>query len=231
MYKILVVDDNKLEREGIKFLLKKKASDLTIDEAGDGLEAVKKTKLVHYNLLITDIKMPYMDGIELVKKIRTYNQDMKIIVLSGYEEFEYVKELLRYNVVDYLLKPLKVEVFYDTLKKIGFFRELEQYKSSSIKKTLQIIQTEYASDLNLESLAENVFLSGNYLSTLFKQEVGISITKYITQVRLEKASTLLKDSHMKVSQIAKYIGIENVSYFNKIFKEKTGLTPSEWVCQ
>lgn len=228
MIQVLIVDDNQLERQGIRFLLEKQAYELQITECINGLEALKKLKERHFSLLITDIKMPLMNGTDLIANVRDFDQDIHIIVLSGYDDFSYARELLKSNVVDYLLKPINPFEFEvclsQTLQKIERCHPLSN--DLTISKTLEIIHNEFNRDLTLEELAERVFLSPNYLSILFKKEMKIGLNKYLNNFRLEKACSLLLNSNMKVIDIAKYIGFDNPSYFNRLFKNNFGMTPS-----
>ncbi|MHC5268595.1 response regulator transcription factor [Enterococcus sp. LJL98] len=230
MTKILIVDDNQLERQGIRFLLEKQSYDLQIEECSNGLEALQAIKTHPFSLLITDIKMPLMNGVDLITQVREFNQDIRILVLSGYDDFTYARELLKSNVLDYLLKPIDpiefmacVNQIFETM--IGTHPLCEE---PTIDKVLEIIHQEFHKELTLEELADRVFLSSNYLSILFKKEMGIGLNKYLNHFRLERACALLKNSNMKVIDIAKYIGFDNPSYFNRLFKNTFEMTPSAY---
>jgi len=82
MYNILVVDDEKIERNGILFLIKKMGFDLNVSQASNGLEALETLKNRHFDVLMTDVKMPFMDGIELITNAITFCNDMKMIIFS-----------------------------------------------------------------------------------------------------------------------------------------------------
>lgn len=228
MIQVLIVDDNQLERQGIRFLLEQQLHDLKITECSNGRDALKFLKEQHFSLLITDIKMPLMNGVDLITHVRDFDQDIRIIVLSGYDDFTYARELLRANVIDYLLKPIDplefIACLNQTLEKITNIHSCSN--EPTIDKTLEIIHNEFNRELTLEELADRVFLSPNYLSILFKKEMKIGLNKYLNNFRLEKACALLINSNMKVVDIAKYIGFDNPSYFNRLFKNTFGMTPS-----
>lgn len=111
MINVLIVDDEPFIRQGLKILIDWKEFGFNIaGEAADGKEALELLENNQYDLIITDIKMPEMNGIEFIEKVRmSKNKDIKIIVLSGYYEFEYAKQAIKYNVVDYILKPIQKE--------------------------------------------------------------------------------------------------------------------------
>lgn len=97
-----------------------------------------------------------------------------------------------------------------------------------IRRVLTIIEERYQEDLGLQSIAEEVYLAPSYLSYLFKKEVGVSLIKYITMLRLNKAKELLLAGNMKVSDVALQVGYQNYSYFNMMFKNHVGMSPAQY---
>ena len=102
MITILIVDDEKLERRGIRFLLKREEGEFQILEATNGKDALGVLESNHVDILFSDVKMPYMNGLELTKAVREDHPDMEIVIFSGYNDFSYAREALRYGVVDYV---------------------------------------------------------------------------------------------------------------------------------
>lgn len=116
MLKTIIVDDESIIRQGIKQLIPwEELGYCIVDEASDGETALTKLKSAYFHVMITDISMPNMNGLELIQEIRTFNPELKIIVLSGYNEFEYVKEAMKYQVDNYLLKPISEQELIETL--------------------------------------------------------------------------------------------------------------------
>ncbi len=118
MLTILIVDDEKLERSGIKFLLKREKEEFRILEAANGKDALGVLTSNHVDILFSDVKMPYMSGLELVRQVRETDKDMEIVIFSGYNDFSYAREALRYGVVDYVLKPVDPAEFAKTLSRV-----------------------------------------------------------------------------------------------------------------
>ena len=118
MYKILIVDDEATERSVITFLLKKFNFPLQVTEASNGKEALQKLESHAYDLLFTDIRMPFIDGLTLAAQARDLYPKMPIIFFSGYDDFDYVKEALSLHVVNYILKPVNPEEFQQTIQKV-----------------------------------------------------------------------------------------------------------------
>lgn len=131
MYRILIVDDEKLERNGIKFLLKKTETELEVFEASNGRDALELLKHQTVEILLTDIKMPYVSGLELAEKVSSQYPEMKIVMFSGYSDFSYAQTAIRYGVSDYILKPVDPLEFQKTMKKL--LEEIEREKAEEVQ--------------------------------------------------------------------------------------------------
>lgn len=118
MLNILLVDDEVQEREGIRFLIDKFKFPLIIAEATNGKAAWEYINTHPVDILFTDVKMPYMDGLELAKAVNEYNKNIVIIIFSAYSEFEYAKKACAANAVNYLLKPIEVDEFENVMRKV-----------------------------------------------------------------------------------------------------------------
>lgn len=127
MIKILIVDDEKIERNGIRFLLKQMGIKAEIFEAANGVKALELLEQQEVDLLLTDIKMPFMDGMTLIQNAAQKYKDIKFIIFSGYGEFEYVKQAMMYSVNNYILKPVDPKEFESTMKKV--LKEIEEEKA------------------------------------------------------------------------------------------------------
>lgn len=103
-----------------------------------------------------------------------------------------------------------------------------QEQKKVIRLVLEIVRERYQEDISLQSIAKEVYLSPSYLSYLFKKETGVSLVKYITVIRLDKAKSLLRTGNMKIAEIAALVGFRNYSYFNLIFKSNVGMSPAQY---
>lgn len=131
MRKVLLVDDEKIERNGIRMLLQRMPEEFEIREASNGVEALRMLREETADMVLTDIKMPQMDGIELIEKIREYGSQMPIAIFSGYGEFDYAQKAIRNGVSNYILKPVKPQEFEETIRKI--LRTIEQREQEGEK--------------------------------------------------------------------------------------------------
>lgn len=234
MFNVLIVDDESIQREGIKDLIFQYRFPFQVLEAENGMSAKRILLQNAIDILITDVRMPLMDGLELSKEARKTQQDLKIVICSGYDEFEYARSAIRLGVVNYLLKPLVREEFLQVMEDITqispYGGELEQVtiESKVIRQVKDYVKDHHQRDISLSDAAEDVYLSPGYLSILFKKETGENFSKYLTDYRLRRASYLLKHSNMKVNDIAGAVGIDNHSYFAKLFKSKFGVSPLQY---
>lgn len=400
--KVLIVDDEMITIKMLKNIIDWKSLGLEImGYANDGVEAYNIIVEEKPDIILSDIRMTTMNGLELVKKVRLFHKDIKIILMSAYANFEYVKEAMQLGCSDYILKPIDENELEQTLRKIVeeirgsqnknriideslrhlrlyelyrymrtgrnlnriiknrsdysiefenftivliepdnnsisdyikvnsmellqqsyatnilkeiitdrcgkkflnfpyeddsyilmiesdnkeeiefiskevkdiFSKELELeiaiyfseigksiekipelYKdlrslrekefdeelsgdkreelkkySDSIEKCLKIIEEKYDKNITLDEITKEVAVSKNYFCHLFKKEMGMSLWSYLTQVRLDKAKELLKNTDMKTYEIAFKVGYDNPSYFSKIFKKIESMTPNEY---
>lgn len=127
MLKILLVDDEQEERAGISFLIKKYGYPLTVSEAPNGKKALEYMESHHVDILFTDVKMPLMNGLELAKAVNETYPEVKIIIFSAYGEFDYAKQALEANAVNYLLKPIELDEFRDVMENL--IRGIQEEKS------------------------------------------------------------------------------------------------------
>ncbi|MFC3802037.1 response regulator [Cohnella sp. GCM10012308] len=117
MFRILIVDDEPFERDGVVFLIRKFGLDLSIAEAESGEEALAYMKTHAVDILLTDIRMHGMDGLQLARQARDLQPHVKIVILSAYGQFEYAQQAIDLQAVQYVLKPVEVESFMETLQK------------------------------------------------------------------------------------------------------------------
>jgi len=228
---ILLVDDEVLVTRGLSMQLgKHKPQWNVVGQAENGEEAIRLLDKQDVDIVVTDIRMPVMDGLELTRRLVHKRPGIKIVILSGYAEFEYARQALHYGVIDYLLKP----VDYRTL--IDMFEKLEQELTGSILKigaveaAVKYVEKNYASPvLSLTEVAEIANLSPPHFSRSFKQYTGESFIQFLTNMRIEKAKQLLEHSHhMKVYAIGEEIGYTDKHYFNQVFKKNVGVTPVQY---
>jgi two-component system response regulator YesN len=248
MTKVLIVDDEKYVRMGIK-------SDTdwaligceVVGEASNGLEALEVAENTRPDLVVSDIRMPKMDGIELAEKLIEKFPGIKVIFLTAYNEFEYVRQAVRIGVSDYLLKPFSDGELEGSIQRLLHLhpnapdtsteleeqliplKKKEEVSNRYVQSAIEYIEDHYPdSDFSLGALAESMSVSEGHISRLFKSETDISINNYLTKFRIKMAMDYLKDVQVKVYEVAEKVGYQDIAYFSNTFKKLVGKTPSDY---
>jgi two-component system, response regulator YesN len=224
MMKILITDDEKQIRKGIR--MKVDLADegfYIVDEASNGQEALDRLKKIDIDIVITDVRMPIMDGMEFVKHCHREYPHVKVIVLSGYSDFEYVRTSIVSGVKDYLLKPVDPDELVDALKRIRTEVEKEKKRQREfdqmnqlVNSQLEDIREQYMLHLVKEEWLEHGVvierLHQLQLEALAKEEVQV---QFIT-VEIREASTkenILKDLWLAFRMLCKEIAYKDEGTF------------------
>ncbi|OME85224.1 DNA-binding response regulator [Paenibacillus sp. FSL A5-0031] len=251
MLKLMIVDDEPVIRNGLQFMVTSENTLFTnIVVASDGIEAMKLMEQFRPDLMITDIQMPEMDGLELIREAQRMHVK-RFVVLSGYDYFEYAQKAIRLQVTDYLLKPIHqkelslilgrvtLEIMEEKQREEGFARgddntdEDDQRSpgdnNMNIRKFKDFLQDHFMRDVSLEEVADHLMLHPNYVCNLLKRETGMTFVSYLRSIRIDKAKALLsKESDFSMEQIAKGVGYDNPRHFYKVFKQYVGVTPGSY---
>ncbi len=234
MWNILIADDEMIERQGMESLLLRRGLPMQIYHAADGEEALVILEKEKIDILITDVKMPRLNGLELCRRIRQTDQQLFIIMQSAYDDFAFMRQAIQMHVDDYILKPITISEFDMTIDKamaaIGESRSAEPEtltrEGKIVKEVLGLIEEHYGENIGLEWIADQVRLSAGYLSGLFKTEYGQGITQYLIAYRMEKAKQLLCNTNLRIGEVAERVGYPNQSYFCQQFRRYHGITPN-----
>lgn len=244
VYRLIVVDDEKFIRESIFAFAWQNIDVTAVGCFESGRAALEYLNDNPVDVVLTDICMPVMSGIELIEKIKEKDSRIAVICISGYSDYEYLRACMRAGANDYVLKPIDVDDLFETVacalagkqtKKSGYdrkeYEELEEKDKKyhhDIEMAVDYIEKNYASYISLESVAEQVFLNPVYLSYLFKKVTGVKFTEYLNDYRMKKAVELLENSSLKIGEISTNIGYKDSRYFSEVFKKKMGMTPNEY---
>lgn len=132
MYKLLIVDDEQFIRKGILSILSRNLTqDITCIEASNGEEALIRVKEDSPHLIITDISMPGCDGLEFIARLREENKHTPIVILSGYDNFEYARKAIRLGVKEYVMKPIKKQEFINLIR--NYLEDIGKQKARAIE--------------------------------------------------------------------------------------------------
>ena len=234
--KVLLVDDEIIIRQGFRQLFDWEAHDCeVVGEAADGMEALSQIDALNPDIVTMDINIPIMNGLKVIQLSRMKHPETAFIIVSGYDDFAYCREALRLQITDYILKPVDYEEFgvcIDNLK-IAMFQKKASVESDGqeeriINKIVRFVQSHLAEEISLSVLAEEFHFSAQYVSQLFKNEIGVNFLTYLTNIRMEKAKKLLLNTDLPIAEISEQSGYGDYRVFTKVFKKSEGVTPSQY---
>ena len=235
---VLLVDDEIMIREGFKRLFDWKSHGCeVIGEASDGMEALNQIDTIHPDIVIMDINIPIMNGLKVIKLSRMKYPEIAFVIVSGYDDFSYCREALRPQITDYILKPVNYDEFGNCIDnlKISLFeqritqeKEPEKQEERTISGITRYLQEHLSEEVSLSVLSEEFHLNPQYISQLFKSEIGVGFLTYLTNARLEKAKKLLVSTSLSVAEVAQQCGYSDYRVFTKGFKKTEGITPSQF---
>lgn len=241
-YTVVLIEDEKITLEELLLTIPWEELSLTVaGTAENGIDGENLIKKKDPDIVLTDIRLPGQDGLEMLSKCTVEYS----VILSGHTDFAYAKRAIQLGVVNYLEKPVDDEELIETLKKI--VKELETTDSMKanvdenniiklpdnvqnhlISLSIDYIKKHYMEQIGLQEISEYTRTSENHLSTLFREVTGINFLQYLNGYRINKASEMLRQSNMNISEVAEKSGFLTPSYFTKMFKRYTNKTPSQF---
>jgi YesN/AraC family two-component response regulator len=242
MYRVFIADDEKEIRRGLaNFFPWNMLGYEVAGQAENGKEAldfiVNNPSLV--DVLLTDIKMPLMNGIELVRELLQRGINIKVVFLSAYSDFEYARKGLKLGVVDYALKPTEYNNLIQTFERIARMLDGERgeaperpgeaagYHGKLVHAVKQYVKINYA-DTNLNLAARHVNLSPSYLSTIFREVTGSTFSDYLLSLKMENAAKMIMDIDQKTYEVSEKVGYASSKNFTRAFKKYFGMSPREY---
>lgn len=236
MYKMIIVDDEYFTCEGLKILLDWESYNISIvGTAQNGEEGLKLAKTVSPDIIITDIRMKSMDGLDMIKHLRKDGFAGEVIIISGFKVFEYAQDAINNGVRSYLLKPLTRGKMINAVESV--LEALDEKKAEDRSETISLdtwsrikhyVDENFMRGITLNSVAETMHLNGSYASRIFKKKTGKNFTDYVTMKRMEYACNLLANTEMSVNEIIDYLSYKDPRHFRELFKKHTGYSPSEY---
>jgi two-component system, response regulator YesN len=238
MWNVMVADDEAYIREALQKLIHWEKMGCTLSKVVcNGQELIDQMQEGYPDIIITDIQMPLVNGLEVCKFVYEYCPETQVILLTAYSDFEYAKTAIRYSACDYVLKISVMEELPEAVNKA--IEKLEKSRRE-IEKTekdepgtlyLQIeqyIEQNFKSKISLDEIADALHANRSYLSRLYKNKKGINLFDAILDRRIEAAKEYMMNTDMKTYEISGAVGIEDAGYFSKMFKKKTGVSPKDY---
>ena len=242
MLKVVVVEDEELVRKGIVLTVDwAGAGCAVVGEAANGEEGLEVIRRYRPDLIVTDIRMPKLDGIEMLRRLREEGNRAHVVFLTAYSDFSYAQSALKLGAADYLLKPFHDGELEETIARIRSRAQAAApaapaapvlpegqgpEKSKYVREALTYLSEHYNDpDISVSSVARSLGVSDGHLSHVFKKETSYTLSAYLTNYRMHKATELLRDCRVKVYEVAESVGYRDITYFSSAFKKKRGDVP------
>lgn len=234
MYNLLIVEDEALERRALNIIIKRNLDMVdVVGEAKNGFEAIELAKKFRPDIILMDIEMPELNGLSAQKEIISFLPNVKTIILTAYDSFDFARNAIRLGVFDYILKPVQpnvlTKVITEALSNLLInnteINENGNINESLIKEALRYIKENFNQNINLETVASYVHLNPQYFSRYFKNKTGTNFIEYLALLRINKAKDMLINTNKSITEICLSVGYVDSSYFSKVFIKHVGITP------
>jgi len=244
-YKVWLADDERWILESLKRMMDWADHGYEIiGESYNGLDAYEQISQHRPDVAFIDIRMPGLSGIELIRKLHEDELGIHFVIASGYAEFEYAKQAMSYGTAGYCLKPFNIDEIAQVLLSLKHRLQRESHAvlpdpcmdggaadgngEDTLRSIEHYIREHFQEPLTVQDIARRFYLHPNYLSSLFKRELGVNFTKFLNDIRMGHARRLLANSRLTVSDVAERAGYKDYFYFARMFKRHAGMTPTEY---
>ena len=256
MIRLLIADDEKLEREALADMVSRRFEhEVVIETAENGRKAADTAVLWRAELILMDIEMPGMSGLDAARAVLAQRPGCRVIFVTAYSLFQYAHEAVHLGACDYLLKPVDPDELeasirrairqIETERKLAALAPVEQEPAETeqpeaepenensqtamvMAQVRQYLEDNYMFDLSLDSVGEILHISPAYLSAQFKKYQKMNFLDCLTELRINAAKELLADPFRSSAEVASMVGYEDASYFARAFKKRTGMTPTQY---
>jgi len=243
--KMMIVDDERIILESLETLIDWKSIGIKVVATADnGATAIDLAASFLPDIILSDISMPTMSGLEMLEVLREKEMRVEVIFITAYSKFEYAKQAIKYGAADYLLKPIDETQLLETVSRCA--DKIRETTSKQIDdadadishqpprtgrlvyEALEYIHANYHKDITLSQVAGHLYITPTYLSKLFSTEVQVSFSNYLLSYRIKIAKELLRNTHQKIYEISEQVGYTDTAHFSKLFKRATSQTPNQY---
>lgn len=253
MIKLIIVEDEDIIRRGLVMTMNwQQMGAEVIGSAADGEEGFLLAKEKQPDVVLTDIRMPRLSGLELAEKLHSEGYSAKIIFLTSYADFSYAQQAVRLGAADYLLKPVDEQELAAAIRRVSSDKKGSRCTSALadtglidwqsrlvdedvlnpyVREVLHIIEKQYAERLSIEDMAEQQGVSASYLSRKLKEETGHTFGSLLTRFRLQQSLVLLCEGRRRVYEIAEMTGFGDYKNYAQVFKKYLHTSPTLFLQQ
>lgn len=242
MTKIILADEEANQREFLAEIIGSAfRSEIQLRMAENGRQVVDLAGMWHPDIILTDIILPELSGLEAARQVLEYTPGCRVIFITAYSLFRYAHEAIRLGACGYILKPADPDEVIRTVRRaIGQPQARQSAPASDrtpaaadksallMEKVQKHVQYNYMYDLSLDAVSSLVNMNASYFSATFKRHFGVNFVDYLTDLRIQAAKELLTDPLRTTAEISAMVGYESPNYFARAFKKKTGMTPTQY---
>jgi two-component system response regulator YesN len=244
MIRVVIVEDEYYVRKGLIQTFDWKSLDCeVVGEAANGRDGIEIVEEQRPDLVIVDIEMPVINGLDMVKSLRERQYRAEYIFLTGHQKFDYVRRDLQMEAIDYLLKPFRYEDLSECIRKVKIrLHKIDketaktvlltendtQAKNIYIRRAMDYVRDHYAQECTVTDVADFLQISAAYFCRLFKKETGYTFVRYLTHYRIHVAAGMLAAEPVKINDVAELTGFKDANYFSTTFRRIMNAAPSEY---
>lgn len=242
MYRVMLIDDEPLIVEGLSKVVDWGSCNCeVVATAQDAKEGEAKIREHRPHILLTDINMPHINGLQMLRGLRSEFAPMQVTIISGHSDFALAQEAMRLGACRYLLKPTKMDEIYEAIK--AMTEQLAQLPEEEVevpeesgseannfvvRQALQFLKDNYKEKVTLGQVAEHCYVSQWHLSKLLNRQVKKNFYDILNQIRIEKAKELLCDGSLRISDVSDLVGYGEAAHFSRVFKKEVGMSANEY---
>lgn len=230
--RFIVVEDEIRSRHGLVELIHSiNPRCKVVGQASNGQQGLQQLSALSPDAAFVDIRMPGMDGLSMIREARRLEIRCAFVVVSAYAEFDYARQALVLGAQDYLIKPVTYEDVEGVLNRLmpSEAAVVPPPQHPAVRKALEAIQQNYAKRIGLEELADQLDMTGEYLSYLFRRDVGVTFSTYLRNYRIERACELMRSGITSTYELAQSVGFSDAKYFCRVFRQVTGQSSGEYL--
>jgi len=251
MFDAIIADFDSKNLNDLNSIISRKGSGFTVKaKLSDGIKVLEYITSNKVDIILTEIDMPGLNGVDLLKEIKNKKLNICVIGLSEQENFNYARQGIIYGAFDYIKKPLLKRELLESLRRAAEYlsnkKALEKkyicndidiwtgdeyylnHPNNLIRNVCEYIILNFNLDITLKTISKQFYISPNYFSYLFKEQTGENFHDYLLKVKIEKAKILLTETNYKAYEVSHIIGYSEPAYFSKLFRKYTGNNPTEY---